>query len=355
MKKHTQILAPTAENIARVADALKNGDIAAMPTETVYGLAGNALDARAVAKIFDAKQRPTFDPLIVHLSEQTPVDTLVDIKKLSKLARERLEILKKNYWPGPLTLVLPKLALVPDLVTSGLNSVAIRVPRHSIAQALLTQSGLPLAAPSANRFGRISPTKAQDVMNELQGRLDWILDGGPCEIGVESSVLELRVDGSLNLLRPGGISQLEIEKLLQTQVGRELSLVEKASPSPGLLENHYAPGCPLFLLSGPALRGSEPDRVFNEVLRKRPGRLGVLLYSGKPQKIQSQLSLILGLPVVALSLSENGDPLEAAKNLFSHLRQLDQSGAEILLAEPCPTISGIGHAITDRLARAARK
>lgn len=192
-----ELLQPTAENLARAGEALRRGELVGMPTETVYGLAGNALDAEAVARIFAVKERPTFDPLIVHVApELRGLDAfgeaeLVDVAALDGDARTHIEALISRFWPGPLTLVLPRGARVPDLVTSGLATVAVRMPRHPVAQALIRAAQRPLAAPSANRFGRISPTSAADVQAELGDRIGLILDGGSSEVGVESTVLAI--------------------------------------------------------------------------------------------------------------------------------------------------------------------
>jgi L-threonylcarbamoyladenylate synthase len=366
--KSAQILSPTAENIQTVARALQSGEVAGMPTETVYGLAGNALNPEALAKIFAAKERPTFDPLIVHVSDDVLSGglqalhqmKLVNIQALSAPAQERVEALIKRYWPGPLTLVLPKLPTVPDLATAGLGSVAIRMPKHPVAQALLKESGLPLAAPSANRFGRISPTQASHVFEELGDRISWILDGGSCEIGVESTVLSVAPDGTLSLLRPGKIYRNEIESFLKTQVGTGVSGEKQgaaiaqgqtAAPGPGMLESHYAPSKPLYLL--PAFLSKLTDEP--EALKQNPSRIGVLLMSGDPARAQDILSKWTTAKIYAVSLSQSGDLAEIAKNLFSALRDLDHSDADILIAEPCETTEGLGHAISDRIKRASAK
>jgi L-threonylcarbamoyladenylate synthase len=363
-----QILKPSAENIRTVARALQNGEVAGMPTETVYGLAGNALNPESLAKIFAAKERPTFDPLIVHVSDDVLSGglralhqmKLVNMSAMSKLAQERVEALIQRYWPGPLTLVLPKLPTVPDLATAGLGSVAIRMPKHPVAQALLKEAGLPLAAPSANRFGRISPTQASHVFEELGDRISWILDGGSCEIGVESTVLSVAPDGALSLLRPGKISRQEIEALFKIQVstgvsgekqGAAIAQGKTASPAPGMLESHYAPSKPLYLL--PTQLNKLADAP--EALKQNPSRIGVLLMSGDPAMAQGLFSKWTQAKVQAISLSRTGDLPEIAKNLFSALRDLDHSDADILIAEPCETSEGLGHAISDRIKRASAK
>lgn len=373
-----KILTATAENIKTAAHALQSGEVVGMPTETVYGLAGNALNPESLAKIYAAKERPTFDPLIVHVSQDAlsgGVSSLhkmglVDIQALSDLARARIETLIKTYWPGPLTLVLPKLPGVPDLATAGLPSVAVRMPKHPVAQALLKESGLSLAAPSANRFGRISPTKAEHVFEELGDRIGYILDGGSCEIGVESTVLSIAKDGTPSLLRPGQISRPELEALLGTQVGTGVSgekqgaaiaMGQVAAPGPGMLESHYAPTKPLYLLtrSLAALSHSPEalteDPVLKEALSKNPSRIGVLLMLGNPQTAQTTFSKWTKASVEAMSLSTSGDLAEIAKNLFSRLRELDHSNADILIAEPCESVEGLGHAISDRIRRASAK
>jgi L-threonylcarbamoyladenylate synthase len=373
-----QILSSTPENIEAVARALKTGAVAGMPTETVYGLAGNALNPESLAKIFAAKERPTFDPLIVHVSEDalsgglTSLHKLglVDLQALSDLARERIETLIKTFWPGPLTLVLPKLPGVPDLATAGLPSVAIRMPKHPVAQALLKECGLPLAAPSANRFGRISPTQAQHVFDELGDRISYILDGGPCEIGVESTVLSMASDGTPSLLRPGQISRDEIEKLLKAPVGTGVSGEKQgaaiakgqvAAPGPGMLESHYAPSKPLYLLSRSISALSQSSDALNEDLAlkeafsRNPKKIGILLMSGNPADLPTILSKWTQATFEVISLSPSGNLSEIAKNLFAGLRALDHSSAELLIAEPCESKEGLGHAISDRIKRASAK
>jgi L-threonylcarbamoyladenylate synthase len=381
MSSAAQILQPTPENIRIVAQALRAGEIAGIPTETVYGLAGHALEPSALAKIFAAKERPTFDPLIVHVSnrllqrksndkssgalEALANSGLVNLEAMNPLARDRAETLIQKFWPGPLTLVLPKLPGVPDLATAGLPSIAIRMPQHPVAQALLEDAGIPLAAPSANRFGRISPTQASHVFEELGERISWILDGGPCEIGVESTVLSISKDGSPSLLRPGGISRQEIEALLKTPVaigisgekqGAAIAQGSEAAPAPGMLDSHYAPEKPLFLLTRPF---SDPNISQDPVLQKALSRnskiIGLLLMAGLPQDGVRLASQWTPLPVHAVSLSPSGDLAEMAKNLFSALRELDHSDADILIAEPCSNQQGLGHAISDRIRRASLK
>ncbi|MGZ3687175.1 MAG: L-threonylcarbamoyladenylate synthase [Bdellovibrionota bacterium] len=359
-----RVLAPSPENLALAAEALARGDVVGMPTETVYGLAGAAFNPMALARIFETKERPTFDPLIIHVGplgrglEQLARLHLIDLPSLSPRAQERARKLIDQFWPGPLTLVLPKHADVPDLATSGLATVALRMPRHPVAQALIAQAGMPLAAPSANRFGRISPTTPAAVLEELGDRIDLILDGGPCEIGLESTVLAIEPTGTLRLLRPGGISRQEIEVLLGQSV--ELPppvLPSTAASSPGMLASHYAPSKPLRILPSEVLKLRPEQRA--EILALLPAsvpadaKLGLLIFSGKSSDAEKHFSAITGRKVTVLILSEKGDLSEAAHHLFTRLRTLDGSSAEALFCEPVTSERGLGHAIADRLRRAS--
>jgi L-threonylcarbamoyladenylate synthase len=385
-----RILSPTLENLQLAAQAIRNGEVIGMPTETVYGLAGDAMSPLALARIFDTKERPTFDPLIIHVG---PLGKgvaalerlkLIDAKLLSPACRGKADQLMLKFWPGPLTLVLPKHPDVPDLATSGLPSVALRMPNHPVAQALIAFAQTPLAAPSANRFGRISPTTAQAVAEELGDRIDWILDGGASQIGVESTVISLTSIGApdaprdswrdeIRLLRPGGTPREEIEKLLGHTIllgegdrddtgsahrGEGKSAAPLAVAAPGMLESHYAPEKALHLL---------PNKVANLVtqdfatLRSHlsgappDAPVGLLLISGGAESLGSQFSSHLGRPVVCRSLCTNGDLAEAARHLFAEMRWLDTSAAVVLFVEPCDSKQGLGYAITDRLRRASHK
>jgi len=347
-----EVLAATPDALQRAAQLLHKDQVVGMPTETVYGLAGNAFNETALTRIFSTKERPTFDPLIVHITDglldtaQDPIQGMISLglvsTTISEACRKSALALARSFWPGPLTLVLPRGGRIPDLVTSGLPTVAIRMPAHPVARALIEQAGLPLAAPSANRFGRISPTTAQAVQEELGERIPLILDGGPCDIGVESSVVALDADGRATLLRPGGISATTLAACL----GAEILLPAKAAPAnapqvaPGMLESHYAPRKPLTLLPAP-LSALTPE----ELLRITAGKkAGFLQQSGAPLAIPGAR---------VLSLSPTNDRAEAARNLFKMLRELDASDAEVLFAEPVPGREGLDHAIADRLARAA--
>lgn len=370
-----RVLAPTGQNVARCAQALLAGDLVAMPTETVYGLAGHALEPAALARIFATKERPTFDPLILHVAldlarpRLQQLAHLVDIERLSSHAQAQVERLLQAFWPGPLTLVLPRSSAVPDLATSGLPTVAVRMPRHPVALALIRAAGVPLAAPSANRFGRISPTHPDHVLAELGERIAWVLDGGPCEIGVESTVLAVSGRGELTLLRPGGLARTDLESVAgpvvapgQAQPSEQVRLSEQGLLSesvrdagmaaPGMLESHYAPRKPLTLLDS-SVATLEPHTWQALAIPPSVRHLGLLLQSGDAQAGAARLQDHTGLHVTAISLSPDGDPADIARHLFAGLRALDASEAEWLLAEPCTQTVGLGHAIADRLRRAS--
>lgn len=310
-------------DITRAADIIRRGGLVGMPTETVYGLAADALNPNAVAGIFQAKERPFFDPLIVHVA---------DISWLPRVVAEFPELARKlaqRFWPGPLTLILPKADAIPDLVTSGLTTVGVRVPRHPVALELLRQADRPIAAPSANLFGRISPTTAQHVAEQLQDRIDYILDGGACHIGVESTVLQLSPRPCL--LRPGGISVEELTEVIGlVDIAASTDHPgETPQAAPGMLPQHYAPHTSLKLAP------------FDT--RSANGRWGYLAWQNVPGDVDY---------VAAEVLSPNGDVREAATNLFAALRRLDGLGLDGIVAETIPD-QGLGRAVNDRLRRAA--
>lgn len=308
-------------DIDRAARVLAERGLVAIPTETVYGLAANAFDADAVLGIFEAKQRPAFDPLIVHVGDRAQVDDVV--RTVPPEARALME----HFWPGPLTLVLPKQERVPDIVTSGLETVGVRMPAHPMTQALLRAVPFPLAAPSANPFGYVSPTTAQHVADQLGDRIPYILDGGPCAVGVESTIIG-QEDGLWVLYRPGGLPVEAIEAV----IGRVGHAQRHVLPvAPGLLESHYAPRKPVLVGDVAAL------------LKQHAGkRTGVISFSARYEAWRCE------------RLSPAGDLHEAARHLFAALRALDASDAEVILAEAFPE-EGIGRAINDRLRRAAAK
>ncbi|GDY14675.1 threonylcarbamoyl-AMP synthase [Planctomycetota bacterium] len=308
--------------LTRAAAAIRVGALVGMPTETVYGLAADALDAAAVLRIFTAKGRPRFDPLIVHCADAEHAWTVAE-------PSPRARRLAATCWPGPLTLVLPRRPIVPDAVTSGLDSVAVRVPDHPLALALIRACGRPLAAPSANLFGRISPTCAAHVREQLGDAVAEILDGGPCRVGVESTVL--RPDPTPLILRPGGLTRERIAEILDERVDladRSVRAEHLALPAPGLLASHYAPRTPLRLR-----RSLEPW----------PDGAGWLAFTGRD------------LPRIGTAveiLSADGDLAEAAASVFAALRRLDAANLPLIVAELVPE-SGLGAAINDRLRRAA--
>ena len=323
--QQAQVLpASDPKSIRFAAEIIRRGGLVAFPTETVYGLGCDALNPDAVARVFDAKQRPSFDPLIVHIADEASLDGLV--QAISQAERR----LMKRFWPGPLTLVLPKHAQVPDLVTAGLPTIAIRMPAHPVAQALIQEAGVPIAAPSANPFGYVSPTCAQHVLDGLSDRVDLILDGGSCPIGVESSIVSM--GGAWpELLRPGSITLAEIQEVVgpvvQAAAGRTLA-------APGQLPRHYATKTPMTIL---AAQGSR-------AIAHGDKRIGLLALSA-PGQTDARLCAIE-------VLSASGDLREAARNLFAALRRLDALGLDRLYAEPCDE-QGLGLAIMDRLRRCA--
>ncbi len=315
---------PSRGVMRKAAGIIKSGGIVAFPTETVYGLGADAFNPIAVARIFEAKGRPLFDPLIVHIAD------LSQMRRLTTGMDRRAGRLAGRFWPGPLTLVLPKHELVPDIVTAGLDTVAIRMPDHLIARDLIMGSGTPIAAPSANRFGYISPTKATHVLDQLGDRVDMIIDGGGCAVGVESTIIKLDGDRSV-ILRPGGVPIEEIEAVIGP-VERG-SLAAKGPEAPGQLPSHYSPSIPVYLVE--SVREIDFSR----------SDAGYLLYTKPECDVPEGRTEIL---------SAGGDLKEAAANLFSALHRLDRMNVRVIMAEAVPE-HGLGLAIMDRLRRAAWK
>ena len=304
---------------------LMEGGLVAIPTETVYGLAANALDEQAVLSVFTAKNRPFFDPLIIH------VPSLDAAQRYADFNDERLTRLAMHFWPGPLTLLIPKKNNIPDLVTSGLPRVAVRVPSHPLTLELLKSLDFPLAAPSANPFGYVSPTTAEHVAKQLGDKVHYILDGGPCAVGLESTIVGIE-DNAIAIYRLGGLAIEDIEAI----VGKvELRLNGSSDPTaPGQLKNHYAPRKPLFLGIGEALLAEHKDK-----------KIAFICFD--KGSVQQQ-------PLLSFNLSPSGNLKEAAVNLFKALRDADDSDAEVVIAEPVPE-EGLGKAINDRLRRAAAR
>lgn len=337
----TQILSASDESYKEAVQAatalLAAGEVVALPTETVYGLAGNAFDAAAVAKIFAAKERPSFDPLIVHVASRADLERVAIIPDDIKTTVEKL---LNAFWPGPLTIILPKHPDIPDLVTSGLDTVAVRQSASKIFRAIGKELGQPLAAPSANRFGRISPTSARAVQQELDGRIPLIVDGGACSEGLESTIIHITAGEkrpTITILRPGPITK----EMLQNfgKVERMKKPRDGSAPAaPGLLPSHYAPRTPLILLEDAT--EFRPDRS---------KKYGLLSYTGEPGK--GYVNLHPWSVVEALSPG-NGKLPEAALRLFHVLRKLDEAGLDFIVAEPVSEV-GLGVAVMDRLRRAA--
>ena len=340
MSKRTRVLrvddkAPQAETIAIAARTIRTGGLVAFPTETVYGLGANAFDEAAVAKIFTAKGRPANDPLIVHIAR---------FSQLSQVAheppRQALELCRR-FWPGPLTLVLRKASRIPANLTAGLETVAVRMPDHAVALALLRAADLPIAAPSANQFSRPSPTSAQHVINDLDGAVDVVLDGGETPIGVESTILSLTDEGPC-VLRPGGLSFEALREILPdlryepSYLDDELS----AAPAPGAMLRHYSPRARVILFSG------DDDAEVYAAMRaeiEAHGRVGILASD-------ADLAAFADLDIIIERLGATAD--DAAQRLFAALRSLDQQTVDCILAR-APEKTGLGLAVWDRLLRAS--
>jgi L-threonylcarbamoyladenylate synthase len=339
-------------SLDRAAGIIRAGGIVAFPTETVYGLGGDAFNPHALAKIFAAKERPFFDPLIVHIASMETLDKVARLSALTAENRARLYTLAEKLWPGPLTLILPKRPEVPGLATADLATVAVRFPSHAAARELIRRSAGAVAAPSANRFGRLSPTRAEHVAEQLGDRVDMILDGGRSAVGLESTVLDLS-SGAPEILRPGGVSRETIEAALGESLGEPLgeplggplggAAGGGGNASPGRLKSHYAPRTPLLL--------NDREEIF--AMEDEPGS-GWLFFDGASRDawLNARDSRTSGLPRRVRTLSETGDSVEAAANLFESLHELDATGLSLIHAERAPD-RDLGPAINDRLFRAA--
>lgn len=312
----------TENTLNKAALVIKEGGLVIFPTETVYGLGACAFNPIAVAKIFEVKKRPYFDPLIVHVAKKD------DVEQICAYVSDNAKLLIEKFWPGPLTLVLPKKDIVPDIVTAGLDSVAVRMPSHPIALKLIKLANVPIAAPSANLFGHLSPTKVEDISEEIKEKVDLIIDGGKCTVGIESTVLDLCNEPTI--LRYGGTTIEDIEKVIGKV--KVLTIADKPK-SPGQLLHHYSPRTPLKIL-----RNEIPNIPHN-------AKVGFLAFK-QPEK---------NLPFDAVEvLSSSGNLVEAAANLFSSLHRLDKAGLDIIYAEQVPEV-GLGCAIMERLYKAERK
>ena len=315
---------PPWTSVSEAAHLLKAGEVVAIPTETVYGLAGNAYDPKSLAKIFAAKERPTFDPLIVHIA---------DISELENIAKDIPDAaykLAEAYWPGPMTMILPKKDCIPDLCTSGLPSVAVRFPSHPVAQAIIKESGLPLAAPSANLFKHVSPTTAEHVAAQLADRISGIVDGGPCSVGVESSIISLAGDKP-TVLRPGAITPEMFAKVLgDVSIKESTSKPGQAMQAPGQCDTHYRPQVPLYF-------GELPAGF------KLPAHTVRIAFGNQAGPIPA-----------TVNLSESGDMIEATSKLYAYMHDLDNPEYDLILVDPIPN-TGVGMALNDRLKRASIK
>jgi L-threonylcarbamoyladenylate synthase len=327
----TQVLVADADAIAQAAAMLRGGGLVAFPTETVYGLGANALDVQAVAGIFAAKGRPSHNPLIVHIPD------VAEAERLAGDWPEPAQRLAERFWPGPLTLVVPKSRRVPDLVTGGGSTVALRAPAHPVAQALLRATGLPLAAPSANRSSSLSPTRAEHVLTALGGRIPLVLDAGPATGGLESTVLDVTTTPA-RLLRPGLVTPTEIEAVIGPIARQVAATLGQPLPSPGMLGRHYAPRTPLECTVGDGWL-----RVRR--LLEEGQRVGWLTLGEPPQPLDPLRGVALAMPV---------DPSAYATQLYTALHTLDAAGvARIVVALPPPGEAWL--AVRDRLRRAAQE
>jgi len=332
---------PDASVIRRAADLLRRGEVVVFPTETVYGLGADTLQPEALEKIFIAKGRPFSDPLIVHIAEYHALE------ELTGSIPEPAHRLARAFWPGPLTLLLPRGPRVPRLVTAGMETVAIRMPAHPVAQALIQALGSPIAAPSANRFMHVSPTTAEHALADLGGRVPLILDGGPCQVGVESTILDLSGEVP-TILRPGGVSLERLRAVLpsvQAPSGYETRSEDQAQKAPGQLSTHYAPAIPLLLFDGSeeAMRAA----MLKELHRcmQRGERAGVLVANADLAAFQESGALVF-------ALGDAARPAQVAASLFAGLRALEEAHVRVIL---CRNFSehDLGLAVRDRLKRAA--
>jgi L-threonylcarbamoyladenylate synthase len=331
--------APDAEVIAHAAEVILSGGLVAFPTETVYGLGANALDGSAVLGIFRAKERPAYDPLIVHLADADALDVVAACVSDTALRWAAA------FWPGPLTLVLPRHPRIPLQVTAGGDTVAVRVPAHRVACALIAAAGVPIAAPSANRFGRVSPTCADHVLGDLEGRIDLLLDGGCTTVGLESTVVSL-VEETPTILRPGGVSYEALSEILgQVMIASPVITDDTPLASPGTTAKHYAPRAQVVLYRGERARVLEVIRRDTLRYLAEGEAVGLLL-------AEEECRGMADLPVTVQGVGSLASMPEVAQQLYSALRALDHAGVTLILARDFGT-EGLGLAIRDRLTRAA--
>jgi L-threonylcarbamoyladenylate synthase len=332
---------PDIEKVRVAADIIRKGGLVAFPTETVYGLGADAMNPKAVLALFEAKKRPLDNPPIIH------VENANDVYRIAKQVPPKAEKLMKEFWPGPLTLVFKRSETVPDVTVAGLDTIAVRMPRHAVALALIRESNRPIAAPSANLAGKPSPTSAKHVFDDLNGRIDAILDSGPTHIGVESTVLDLNVDPPL-VLRPGGTSLEALRKILGdvklhpfVVAEKELS-IEKAR-SPGMRHKHYAPNAEVIVVEGAIPAVLAKVKELAESYRLKGAKVGVLATDETAASYRA---------VVVKSLGSRFNLEVVAQNLFSLLREFDAEGVDVIIAEGVPT-EGLGLAVMNRLRKAS--
>jgi L-threonylcarbamoyladenylate synthase len=335
-------ISPDPVIIRKAAEIIRNGGLVAFPTETVYGLGANALNAEAVSALFEAKKRPLDNPPIVHVSNRVTVERLV------KTIPSKANVLMEKFWPGPLTLVFKRSPVVPDVTVAGLDTIAVRMPRHNVALALIEESSCPIAAPSANLAGKPSPTSANHVLADLDGRIDAILDAGSTNVGVESTVLDLTVDPP-EVLRPGGTSYETLVEVLGEVKLNPAAVADSALPvekarSPGIKHKHYSPNAEVIVVEGELMAIVDKINGLAERYRKEGERLGVLC-------TDETVGSYTGVDVLK-SLGSRKDFASLARNLFRLLREFDEEGVDVIIAEGVPS-EGLGLAVMNRLRKAA--
>lgn len=330
----------TREAIRRAVETLQAGDVVALPTETVYGLGADALNPEAVEKIFQAKERPHFDPLIVHLPHKNAYHEICDVPE--DIGRCVIQLVE-TFWPGPLTILLPKKPFVPDIVTAGLPNVAVRMSEHPVFKRIAKSFGNPIAAPSANRFGALSPTSAEAVLDQLEGRIPLVIDGGACSRGLESTIVRITGTSSgskplITIVRPGPVTIEDLKKFGKVELAESNREVEENADSPGQLKSHYAPRTPLRLLDSPELFEPEPGK-----------RYGLLSYRGQDK--DGYINFHDWEEVRVLSPG-SGRVAEAGIRFFHTIREMDQLFLDEIVAEPLPE-RGVGIAMMEKLRKAS--
>lgn len=321
----------TKADIPRAAEILKNGGLVAIPTETVYGLGASALNEAALKKIFEVKGRPADNPLIIHVSSSD------ELEKWCRNIPAAAYRLAEVFWPGPLTLLLEKKPVIPSLVTAGLNTVAVRCPRHPLTLELIKQSGVPIAAPSANISGKPSPTTAGHVMSDIGGKIEAVLDGGPCSVGLESTIVDMTVKPP-SILRPGGITKEQLKEILgEVEIDGGLINPDERPKAPGMKYRHYAPQAEVIIVSG------DKQRIYDYVNDRPDEGAAVLCFDGDEQYFKNKL---------CLSYGGEDRPSVLAENLFACLRELDREDIKTIYAR-CPSEDGVGFAVVNRLKKAA--